>query len=276
MNATNLNLSAIQISDVDSKLSRVSFECHEILSGSAAIIDTSTAPARSLPIVSSQQMPTRDGLQSAAGQARLLHDLANIELQAMELGLRTLYDFADVPADFKAGIVEIILEEARHLKMCLAGIRELGFDWGAWPAHNTLWSATSKDDSLLDRILIVNCYLEASGLDSGEMILKKLSGVSNRLPREIVSVIAREEIGHVRFGLEWYREFCRKENRDSSNDFSVRLENLFERVPARAAQVNESVRREAGFLPQEIAAVRDFNARKQSSAKSKLQRENID
>jgi uncharacterized ferritin-like protein (DUF455 family) len=263
-------MSLLKVNDVYSKLALVEDEVHHLLMQTSDIKMAElevTTPARDLQIVSRQEMPTRMGLQSAEGQARLLHDLANIELQAMELGIRTLHEFASTPTDFRSGLADIVLEEARHLRLCLDGLRELGFEWGHWPTHNTLWAATDDSDSLLDRLLIVNCYLEGSGLDSGELLLKKLSGVSNRLPREIVEVIAREEVGHVRFGLSWYRKFCAKEGLVSSDDFSRRLESLWQRVPARAAPIHEIQREKAGFTETEIDFLKNFSSEKWASAR---------
>lgn len=47
-------------------------------------------PGRDAQVLLNKDLPPKAGLSTKEGQARLLHDLANIELQAMELGLRTL------------------------------------------------------------------------------------------------------------------------------------------------------------------------------------------
>jgi uncharacterized ferritin-like protein (DUF455 family) len=144
-------------------------------------------------------------------------------------------------------LVGIILDESRHLQLCLDGMHTLGFEWGFAPARTNLWDATSHDDTLLDRILIVHCYLEASGLDSGEWILNKLNGVINSAPRQIVRTIADEEIGHVQFGLNWFRSLCAKENKDASHEFQTRLTALHDKIPKRAAKITTDRRKAAGF-----------------------------
>lgn len=259
---------------VDEKLRLIAGECHRLLLNKTPRSMASLgalAPARNVSVVHSHSMPSRAGLQSPEGQGRLLHDLANIELQAMELGVRALHEYADAPNEFRHGIAEIVLEEAKHLTLCLHGLRELGFDWGAWPIHNMLWESASESDSLLDRILIVNCYLEASGLDSGEMILRRLSGVTNRLAREIVAVIAHEEVQHVQFGLKWYRWLCAKDGLNSSDDYVDRLNRLFARVPARATTINEDARERAGFTSAEIDFIKNFSKKKQVAARAQNQ-----
>jgi uncharacterized ferritin-like protein (DUF455 family) len=254
--------SALYLSNVYDKLNNIESECHRLLIERPKVtFALGTAPARDLEIVTSLKMPARAGLQSPEGQARLLHNLANIELQAMELGLRTLYEFSDAPEDFRSGMVSVVLDEARHLKLCLDGVRDLGFEWGAWPAHNSLWNSTSADDSIIDRLLIVNCYLEASGLDSSELLLRRLNGVENPLAKKVVDVIAREEVGHVRFGLNWYRLFCKQHGIESSDDFSTRLNLLAKRIPPRIGEISVKARKNAGFSDDEIQFISEFALR---------------
>jgi uncharacterized ferritin-like protein (DUF455 family) len=208
--------------------------------------------ARDIDVKSNTQLPPKAGLQTPLGQARLLHDLANIELQAMEMGLRTLYEFPDAPKELREQLIDVILDESRHLNLCLKGMHTLGFEWGFAPARTNLWDATSHEDTLLDRILIVHCYLEASGLDSGEWILNKLNGVINREPREIVRTIADEEIGHVQFGLRWFRTLCAQEKKDPSQEFQSRLTSLQSKIPKRAAKITNDRRIAAGFTKNDL------------------------
>ena len=64
------------------------------LTGQSLTIPSTPAREAAVSIPPSQH-PPKKGFASAEGRARLLHDLANIELQAMELGLRTLFEFPD-------------------------------------------------------------------------------------------------------------------------------------------------------------------------------------
>jgi uncharacterized ferritin-like protein (DUF455 family) len=254
--------STLHIASVFEKLAVVESECHHLIlqpkNKIFADFHVPNTPARDLSLLDKKFAQPRKGLQTAEGQAHLLHHLANIELQAMELGLRTLHEFNDAPKFFRDELAQITLDEARHLKMCLDGISQLGFQWGDWPTQLNLWSATSCEDTLLDRVLIVHCYLEASGLDSGDAILAKLSGAANKNPRNIVKVIADEEIGHVRFGLKWYRELCRQEGLSAEDDFANRLNNLRNKIPRRAARVSVAARQRAGFTDQQISEINDF------------------
>ncbi|MCB0347212.1 MAG: DUF455 family protein [Bdellovibrionales bacterium] len=209
-------------------------------------------PARDIEILIPGQLTPKKGLSSKEGQARLLHDLASIELQAMELGLRTLTEFTDAPEGFRAELAAITLSEAKHLRLCLQGMEKLGFKWGDWAAHTMLWSATAAEDSLLDRVLIVHRYLEGSGLDAGDTLLKRLGGVLDSPLQSISKIILTEEIEHVEFGSRWYRELCKQEKIDPQEDFANRMEALRWRMPKRIEKISRQYRAQAGFTNFEL------------------------
>lgn len=210
-------------------------------------------PARDVAILHPKLHPPKKGFSTPEGQARMLHDLASIELQAMELALRTLIEFPEAPPAFREELRALTISEAQHLHMCLEGIEDLGFKWGDWPAHLALWRAVSAEDSLLDRILIVHRYLEGSGLDAGDTLIRRLEGTAGKNTiQKIVKQINFEEIGHVDFGSRWYREICRLEKRDAANDFPERMNLLRTRLPKRVEPVNHDLRIKAGFSEEEI------------------------
>src|SRR5690606_23865514 len=123
--------SILQINNVFEKINGIEDSCHKALM--KWIDHVPSFPARDIEVLNVKFHPPKKGLSYNEGQARLLHDLANIELQAMELGLRTLIEFPDAPKIFKEQLAEITMEEASHLKLCLEGIERLGYKWGDWP-----------------------------------------------------------------------------------------------------------------------------------------------
>ncbi|MEK7358084.1 MAG: DUF455 family protein, partial [Bdellovibrionota bacterium] len=198
--------------------------------------------------------PEKGGLASREGQARLVHDLANIELQAMELAVRTLHEFPDAPPQFRRELAEIAEGECRHLRLCLDALENLGFEWGHWAARTSLWDTVGPGDSLIDRVVIVHRYLEGSGLDAGESILRRLAGVSAPAVRPAVETIVREEVDHVAFGSLWYRRLCEREGIDPERDFISRIEGLSRAIPRRE-KIAAELRACAGFTTAEIDAL---------------------
>jgi uncharacterized ferritin-like protein (DUF455 family) len=210
-------------------------------------------PARDVPVLHPKLHPSKKGFSTPEGQARMLHDLASIELQAMELGLRSLVEYPDAPIGFREELFALTISEAQHLKMCLEGIESLGFKWGDWPVHLSLWRSVHSEDSLLDRILIVHRYLEGSGLDAGDTLIRRLEGTAGKgTIQKIVKQINLEEIGHVEFGSRWYREICKIQNLEAGEDFKMRMHSLRQRLPKRIEPLNHFLRRKAGFTDEEI------------------------
>jgi uncharacterized ferritin-like protein (DUF455 family) len=210
---------------------------------------------RDCGVVPPSRLPPKPGLSLIEGQARLLHDLASIEAQAMELAVRTLCEYPEAPNKFRLELAELAAGEARHLELCLDRMEALGFYWGHWDVHLTLWNAVAPADTLLDRILIVHRYLEGAGLDSGESILRRLQGVkSSRPAREVVEVIVREEVDHVLFGSRWYRVIAEQNHIDPESDFCQRIGKVMQAVPRRD-RVARELRLRAGFTPTEITAL---------------------
>lgn len=222
------------------------------------IIEAPLNPGRNVQILPMHMLPSKKGLSYVEGQARLLHDLASIEMQAMELNLRTLIEYPEASSDFRQQLAEVTREEGQHLGLCLEALQNLGFTWGSFPTHLALWQCVERGESLLDRILIVHRYLEGSGLDAGESILNRLRSVDAASTKEVVKTIAQEEIGHVKFGTDWYLSECEKQKINPQNDFRVRLNTLIERLPRRAEKINKELRLKAGFSDCEIRDLIDF------------------
>lgn len=180
-----------------------------------------------------------------------MHDLANIELQAMELAVRTLIEFPEAPQEFRDELAMIARSEGEHLRMCLETLDQMGYAFGEWPVATGLWWAVKPDDDLIERILKVHRHMEGSGLDAGEAILNRLSGVDSPLARAAVGRIVREEVGHVEFGSRWFREVCRLEHRDPTQEFRQRMPRIA-RISPRNEKLSYELRRAAGFEEDEL------------------------
>lgn len=244
-------------SDLEKRLKTVATAVQSAMKGDTFIIPP--RPERGAAQVLMPNLhPPKKGLASGEGRARLLHDLANIELQAMELGLRTLIEYPEAPQALRDELAELTLSEARHLQMCLEGIADLGFGWGQWPVHTALWDAVSGEDSLRDRMFIVHLYLEGSGLDAQDTLLRRLEGVPDRKTFAILKQIHREEIDHVYFGSRWHHLLAEEEGQVGVSDFKKQLQRLRSRLPKRIEPICHKWRLQAGFTPEEIEALEEF------------------
>jgi len=249
--------SILEINNVWQKLSQVEEDCQRALSAPSKKFLIPELPARDVEFLPISMLPPKLGLSTDEGRQKLLHDLANIELQAMELGLRTLMEFPYAHRDFREQLVAIVLEEAKHLRMCLQGIEHLGGYWGKWPVHMGLYCSVDRKDSLLERIFIVHRYLESSGLDAGDTILRRLSGVPQKIIKEVVDTIVNEEIGHVEFGSRWFNHYCRELFVDELEFFTRKTRELLSKNP-RPGKLANDLRRKAGFSNLEINTLKNL------------------
>lgn len=236
--------------DARRKLSFLDENLQRLLEGAPYVVPAN--PGRDVQILGLRDLPPKKGLSTREGQARLIHDLASIELQAMELGVRTLIEFPEAPADFREQLAEITREEGKHLRLCLDALDDLAMPWGSFPTHAVLWAAVDASDSLLDRILIVHRYLEGSGLDATDTILRRLSGVRAVEATRAIEVIRRDELGHVQFGSRWYHNILREQGLSAEEDFEPRLMRLYKKIPRRIEPISRPLRLAAGFLDSEI------------------------
>jgi uncharacterized ferritin-like protein (DUF455 family) len=235
---------------IKTKIVQIEEACHQALLAPECI-EVPPEPARQGKVLRRPELTPRPGLSTVPGQIHLLHDLANIELQAMELGLRTLVEFPHAPRAFREELAAITLEEATHLNLCLQTIESLGGEWGDVPAHLGLWGAVSSCDHLLDRVFIVHRYLESSGLDAGEGLLRRLSGVANKNISSVVKKIVNDEVAHVEFGSRWYFAICQEQKIDPFEYYKKATDILVQTNP-RKEKANFSLRRRAGFEDREI------------------------
>lgn len=249
----NFECKTFSESNVHQKLLYIEEDLHALLSHSCPVgLKLPAKLGRSGPVVGIKQMPTKPCLSQVPGQMRLVHDLAHIEMQAMELGLRTLVEFPDTPLEFKEQLAELVLDEARHLKSLIQHLENHQYRWGDFPVHLSLWQSVSAEDTLIDRLLIVHRYLEGAGLDAGDKIIKRLWGMGQKDLHEKVKVIVDEEVGHVKFGSDWFSHFCRQQNIDPDQYFKKRMPELYKSLPKRSMRLNHGARKQAGFTEVEL------------------------
>ena len=194
------------------------------------------------------------------GRAALIHALAHIELNAVNLALDLAWRFEGMPAGFYREWIAVAGDEARHFQLLHAHLQALGFAYGDFPAHNGLWEMAEKTKrDLLARIALVPRTLEARGLDASPPIRQKLVSVGDDAGARILDVILRDEIGHVRLGNTWYRELCRQRSLDPAATYAVLAKSYG--APRLRGPFNLEARRAAGFGEDELATLLEGAAR---------------
>lgn len=191
------------------------------------------------------------------GHAALIHALAHIEFNAVNLALDAVYRFRKLPRDYYSDWLRIAAEEAGHFRLLRDHLRALGFDYGVYTAHDGLWEMAVKTAyDPLARMALVPRLLEARGLDASPAIIARLAKIGDQRGVEILEIILRDEIGHVRVGNRWYGYFCAQRRLDPVATFRELL--ACHGAPAPRPPFHLTARRAAGFSEEEL---RDLESR---------------
>ena len=210
--------------------------------------DPALVPPRLLP---------RRGLRDLRGRVALLHAVAHIEFNAINLALDAVQRFPKLPAAFHGDWIGVAEEEARHFGLIRERLQALGADYGDLPAHDGLWQmAVKTTGDPLQRMALVPRVLEARGLDVTPGMMARLRGAGDDESADALAVILRDEVGHVAIGSRWFRWLCATRGLDPTTTYLSLLAEHFNgqvRCP-----LNLEARRRAGFDEAELAALQDL------------------
>jgi len=218
-------------------------------------VAASLAPGRPArpELVPPKDVPSRTPF-TLEGRAALLHAIAHIEFNAINLALDAVWRFNAMPEAFYIDWLRVAAEEAVHFSLLRAHLQTLGHDYGDFDAHDGLWRMTEATaGDITARMALVPRTLEARGLDATPPIQAKLRKAGDLAAVAILDVILRDEIGHVAIGNHWYGWLCRRDGLDA--------EALYPQLVARYAAprlrgpFNLVARRAAGFSEGELAGL---------------------
>jgi uncharacterized ferritin-like protein (DUF455 family) len=205
-------------------------------------------------------VPPRDVPRRRAGtregRAALLHAIAHIEFNAINLALDALWRFGGLPIEYYVDWLRVAGEEAVHFTLLADHLGTLGFAYGDFEAHDGLWAMAEKTrGDLAARMALVPRTLEARGLDATPAIRERLARAGDRRAVEILDVILRDEIGHVAVGNRWYRWACEREGLDALAHFDELVRR--HEAPRPKPPFNLAARRAAGFTEAELQRLDD-------------------
>lgn len=218
-------------------------------------IESPGRPARP-ELVLPKQMKQRK-LHHLEGRIALLHAVAHIEFNAINLALDAVYRFREMPDAYYSDWLQVAAEEAYHFALVRTRLRELGADYGDLPAHNGLWEhALKTDHDVLVRMALVPRVLEARGLDVTPPMMARLQEVGDTRTAEVLAIILRDEVGHVRMGSHWYRYCCELRGLEPESTFRQLLREVLQ-APVRGPFYTEG-RLQAGFSASELAQLQQL------------------
>ncbi len=187
---------------------------------------------------------------SPQGRIALLHAVAHIELNAVDLHWDIIPRFANVkmPLGFYDDWVRAADEESKHFNLMCDCLEELGSHYGALPAHAGMWRAAEDTvDDFMGRLAVVPMVLEARGLDvtPGMIEIFRRAGATSAV--DALETIYAEEVGHVAYGSKWFHFLCGRHEKDPKDAFHTLVQRYFK--GALKPPFNEEKRAEAGLPP---------------------------
>src|SRR6056297_1076726 len=201
-------------------------------------------------LVAPADLPRR-GLGSSAGRVALLHAVAHIEFNAINLALDAALRFAGMPPEFYLDWLSVASDEARHFRLLETRLHEIGAAYGDLPAHNGLWEMAEKTahDPLV-RMALVPRVLEARGLDVTPGMIEKLRNAGDHASVACLEVILEEEVRHVAIGSRWFRYLCEQRGLAPEATFRSLLREHY--AGGLRGPFNHEARRDAGFTESEL------------------------
>lgn len=215
----------------------------------------------SLRLVAPRELKRR-GVNSQTGRNILLHAIAHIEFNAINLALDAAYRFRRQPQDYYHDWIGIAADEARHFCLVRDYLQHNDCDYGDYPVHNGLWEmALQTADDVVARMALVPRVLEARGLDVTPAMIKRLTAVDDGAAVAILKVIYEDEIGHVACGSKWFAYQCRQRALEPRQTFIDLVEQHLH--GGLRGPFNLAARLQAGFDEVELAGLQRHSSESQ-------------
>jgi uncharacterized ferritin-like protein (DUF455 family) len=231
----------------------------ECVLDATAILDAGAAaipgrPAR--PELVPPRLVGRRSMATSEGRAMLVHALAHIEFNAVNLALDAVWRFPGMPDAYYADWLRVAAEEAHHFTLLAAHLRTLGWDYGDFPGHDSLWEMVAKtSEDVLARMALVPRTMEARGLDAIPPLRAKLAQAGDEEAARILDVLLRDEVGHVEIGNRWYCHLCAERGLEPVSTYDALTVRY--KAPMLKGPFNVAARRQAGFTEAELARFAD-------------------
>jgi uncharacterized ferritin-like protein (DUF455 family) len=205
--------------------------------------------------------PGTKNLERESQRGKLLHFFANHELLATELMALVLLRFPDAPAAFRKGVLQTLKDEQEHTQFYLTRMKECGIHFGELPVSGYFWRSVSVMENPMDYVSSLCLTFEQANLDFARHYAKGFADIGDNETSKLLEKIYRDEIGHVAYGLKWFRRW----KNPSESDWEAFCRQLkFPLSPQRAKGMTLNVegRRAAGLDAQFVAELDVFSQSK--------------
>jgi len=266
-------LEILALNDAQSKVSRVfqlfddyqqqlvSLNLSEVLNPHNLVLPGRPEKPELIPPL---QVPKRK-MDSVEGRASLLHSLAHIEFNAMNLALDAIWRFSDMPQQYYEDWLKVAKEESYHFSLVNEHMQSFGFSYGDFSAHNSLWEMVERTtDSVIARMALVPRTMEARGLDAVPGSRDRFKQIKDVKAVEILEIILHDEIGHVFIGNRWFNFLCSNAGLSPITAYRELAQKYH--APTLRGPFNFEARQQAGFTAEELDLLESLSDKRSQAA----------
>lgn len=203
------------------------------------------------PVLVDPMTVKKRSMNTVEGRAALLHALTHIEFNAINLALDAIWRFPEMPLEYYTDWLRVAREESVHFSLLNHHISALGYEYGSFPGHNSLWEMVQKTSGdVLARMALVPRTMESRGLDALPAIRQRFVQIKDQIVVDILEIILRDEVGHVLIGNRWFNHLCQKRALDPIKIYRELARTY--KAPTLRGPFNMEARKEAGFSDAEL------------------------
>jgi len=220
-----------------------------------------TVPGRPAELTIEERAHRTRGLNAPSGRARALHTFLHHELQAAELMAWAILAYPEAPRPFREGLVRILQDETRHMRMYAAHIEKLGYGVGAFAVRDWFWTRVPSCPDPASFVAVMGLGLESANLEHTASFAARFRSAGDEEGARIQEIVGREEIAHVRFGATWFAEFLGKRGGVEFVDWAGHLPAPLSPILMRGRPLHREARRAAGQTEAFLDALEAFEGR---------------
>src|SRR6266567_2569625 len=207
------------------------------------------------------EFPRMHHLEKKSERGKLLHFFGNHELLATELMALVLLKFPDAPAAFRQNVLRTLKDEQEHTRLYIERMKSCGIGFGELPVSGYFWRCVSPMENPIDYVAGLCLTFEQANLDFTRHFARGFATVGDADTAKLLDRIYRDEIGHVAYGLKWFRRW-KNPNESDWEAFCRQLKFPLSPSRARGNVLNVEGRRAAGLDPQFIAELNVYSQSK--------------
>jgi uncharacterized ferritin-like protein (DUF455 family) len=177
-----------------------------------AVGDLPRSPGRpaNLQIVHGKhaKVPPIAGMRDVHQRVRILHALANHELQAIELFAWALLAFHEAPLAFRRGLLAILTDEQKHMQLYIDRIAALGHRFGDFAVTGHFWHKLDDYRTPLHFVCAMGLTFENANLDFAQEYAAMARQIGDIETADVLDQVHHDEISHVHFAWVWLQKLA--------------------------------------------------------------------